>query len=589
MSDIAARPTPVKAARIMPELLAGLAAAGLVLTLALAGGFAGLVDLNGDSDSLMRLVEVRDLLAGQAWFDTTQVRMGLDGGFVMHWSRLVDAPIAVLAALLGEPAALVIWPTLLAGITVFLLARMARLAHGEAAVFPAAAVGTLALVSIGIVRPGAIDHHNIQLALTLGMAAGLMAGGARAGLAAGACAALTLAVGMETLPYVAAGGTVAALFLLPRGRSEAGMAGGFGFGFAVTALAAFVATVPPARWMAPACDAFSVAQLSVALVAGLGLALAAVLGSGSLLRRASLLGFVAAAVAVLAVSAFPQCLGDPYAGLDPRLRRLWLDGVVEAQSILKIARLDLAMLATWYATPLLGLVVLVLGAARRGWRRADAVVGAMLGAAILVSLWQVRGGVFAVALAVVPLSGWIAARRAASPSGTASATFALAAAWILSFNAVWSAAGERLVTLSGGASTTRQAETSGAGATACLSKADYARLAALPPTTVVAVSNLGSPILAHTPHRVLAGPYHRNVAGNLAALDLLLATPEEAWTKARRHGVGIVALCPGNSETNVLAREAPGGLTASLLAGTVPDWLDPLDTAGALKLYRVRP
>ena len=48
----------------------------------------------GDNDSLLRLVEIRDLLGGQGWFDLHQYRMGPPGGFVMHWSRLVDAPIA---------------------------------------------------------------------------------------------------------------------------------------------------------------------------------------------------------------------------------------------------------------------------------------------------------------------------------------------------------------------------------------------------------------------------------------------------------------------------------------------------------------
>ena len=59
-------------------------------------GFPALTDANGDNDSLLRLVEVRDLLAGQGWFDLHQYRMGPPGGFVMHWSRLVDVPIAFI-------------------------------------------------------------------------------------------------------------------------------------------------------------------------------------------------------------------------------------------------------------------------------------------------------------------------------------------------------------------------------------------------------------------------------------------------------------------------------------------------------------
>ena len=70
----------------------------------LAMGLPTLFDAAGDSDSLLRLVEIRDLLGGQGWFDLHQYRMGADGGFVMHWSRLIDAPIAaliLLASMLG--------------------------------------------------------------------------------------------------------------------------------------------------------------------------------------------------------------------------------------------------------------------------------------------------------------------------------------------------------------------------------------------------------------------------------------------------------------------------------------------------------
>lgn len=46
-----------------------------------------------DPDDTMRLVEVRDFLAGQGWFSTSPNVPG-HGGTLMHWSRLVDWPIA---------------------------------------------------------------------------------------------------------------------------------------------------------------------------------------------------------------------------------------------------------------------------------------------------------------------------------------------------------------------------------------------------------------------------------------------------------------------------------------------------------------
>lgn len=594
MTETASKPLSGGPATLRVDLAAALAVALFGILLAASDGFARLSDAQGDNDSLLRLVQVRDLLAGQGWFDPMQYRMGLEGGFPMHWSRLVDAPIAAIVRIasaltgsvsLGEAAALVLWPSLLLGVGAFLIARTARRAYGPAAAFPAFVVGAMALVSIGVFQAGAIDHHNIQLVLTLGVALGLVAGGFAPAAAAGACAALTLAIGMETLPYVAIGGAVAAGLFLVRGEAERGTAAGFGLGFAVVAVAAFVATVPPSQWAQPACDAYSLAQGSVAVLAGLGLAAIAALRplSVSLGRRLVVLALLGAVVGALVVLAFPQCLADPYAGLDPRLKRLWLDGVTEAQPVFEIAARDPAMLFTWYATPLLTLLVLALSALRNGIRRVDAIVGALLVAAVLVSAWQVRGALFSVALAAIPLSGWIASRRetaTGSPSGAAT----LAAAWILSFNAVWSTAGSRLFAPSAAPDVTLAAASAGR----CYRSEDYASLAALPPTNVLSVSNLGSAILAWTPHRALAGSYHRNVAGNLAALDMLLADPGAAEGLARAAQVGVVAVCPGNSETTLLADAAPAGLLAGLVAGRVPAWLEPANEGAALRLYRVR-
>src|SRR3546814_9021348 len=60
-------------------------------------------------------------LAGQGWWDLTQYRVNpADGGVPMHWSRIVDAPIAggilLLRPLFGQPLAeqmvMAIWPPL---------------------------------------------------------------------------------------------------------------------------------------------------------------------------------------------------------------------------------------------------------------------------------------------------------------------------------------------------------------------------------------------------------------------------------------------------------------------------------------------
>src|SRR5690606_10341079 len=96
IDETARRPVPAW----LSDLGLALAISVFVFSTYAMSGFPMLSDAGGDNDSLMRLVEVRDLIGGQAWYDLHQYRMGLDGGFQMHWSRFVDAPLAglVLAA-----------------------------------------------------------------------------------------------------------------------------------------------------------------------------------------------------------------------------------------------------------------------------------------------------------------------------------------------------------------------------------------------------------------------------------------------------------------------------------------------------------
>src|SRR6476659_6267889 len=50
----------------------------------------------GDTDDNMRMMQVRGLLSGQGWFDLRQYRMNPPYGANIHWSRLVDLPLAGL-------------------------------------------------------------------------------------------------------------------------------------------------------------------------------------------------------------------------------------------------------------------------------------------------------------------------------------------------------------------------------------------------------------------------------------------------------------------------------------------------------------
>jgi hypothetical protein len=616
--------------------LALLVAAAVVLIHAWQG-FPRIFGPNADNDSLMRMVEVLDFLSGQGWYDLHQYRMGPEGGFLMHWSRFVDAPIAGLLVLAkavtgsmerAEAIVEVVYPALWMTAAMFLLLRLVRRLGNVEALLPAVVIGALALYSLPLFQGASLDHHNVQLVLVLASILFLMpvpapdrrrfleqfqekwepvfrpelrennmmerlrdskkSGTALAGFGAGMAAALSLVVGMETAPYVAVAGVVAAIAFLFRGDVEHRSAAGFGAGFALVSLLSFLATVPASLWGAPRCDAFTLPQMSVAALAGGGLFAAASIPAcrANFKRRLLSLSVLAAAVAALVLFAFPECVAPPFAGLDPKLKYYWLDSVSEAQSIRQVLVAQPAMAATYYCTPLLAALVLGLRLRKGRPGRGESIFGAFLVMAILVSFWQVRGVFFSIPFSVVPLAAWVGDWRARIGDRPSKAdAIRLLAVWLVSFNVVWTLIAQSAANQIA----PDKASDNGSSNAICVARDDYAALAALPHATVLAVSNLGAPILRYTPQRVLAGPYHRNVEGDLATLNAFIGTDAEARDIARRYGVTIVASCAGNPETIALSRKAPHGLAAHLMKGEVPAWLSPVPSTAdqSLKLFRV--
>ncbi|TIV95048.1 MAG: GtrA family protein, partial [Mesorhizobium sp.] len=540
------------------DLLLAFCATLLVLAINAISGFPTIADLGADNDSMLRLVEVRDLLAGQNWFDLHQYRMGLTGGFVMHWSRLVDTPIALIimafhalgaGTAAAERAAQIIWPLFLYGLTIFVILRASRRFAGADVAMPSLVLATAALFFLGIFNPGTLDHHNVQLLLTAASLWLLMEAPfwRPAAFLSGLCAGLTLAVGMETAPYVAAlGACAAALFIVD--ERERQTARGFGLGFAAIASVVLVATIPPAAWGVAQCDAFSAFQFVIAALSGFGLAAIAGLSGQSTARtRFFLMSALALAITAVAIVFFPQCLASPYAGMDERIRTYWLNDVVEAQPFLSVAVNQPKLMAARYVTPFIAILLIGLQLRSRRLRREEALAAMLLIVAFAVSLWQVRGSTFSVALAVLPLSTWVARiRLQANAAQPWRVSTRIAAAWLVSLNATW--AGVAVAAQAVVQKVPREVNSDADHALTCGKAADFSQLAAMPATTVLASSNLGSAVLLFTGHRALAGPYHRNVGGNLAMLDAFMGTPDAARAIVEREHVGLVAICRGNSE-----------------------------------------
>ncbi|WP_119257258.1 hypothetical protein [Shinella zoogloeoides] len=570
----------------------------LVVSLPFATDYVG-----ADNDDTMRLVVVRDLLAGQSWFDTTQYRLGLAGGTLMHWSRFIDLPIANLISFFSlftdarqaEAIALAVWPTFLVVPVLYGMGLAGYRLGGKAAMHATLVLTTVFVVALNRFQPGAIDHHNVQLALIACISAMLLDPGKRARdhAVAGLLAGLAIAIGAETTPLIGAVCLVVALRWVWHGEAFREAAAAFGLSLALTITVAFFATVAPARYTQVTCDSLSYGFYALATFGGGVLFLVASLASGQSFggRLATLAGagaILAASVLIIA----PGCLANPLDTLDPLLKTFWLSGVIEAQSAVAQFRLDPGSVGSFYAPGLLAMLVCLWRIRRREAAERHLVVLGLLAVAFAVSLIQIRGAIFSNMLSALPLGLAIADLRKASNAAPKNLKLGLAfiAVTLASVPASWALAGALLPgrsqdTLRAGLSSTAAERPS------CTAEASIAPLAAEPVGVVAGASNLGSPILRYTSHRVLSAPYHRNQGGMLTELHIGLSNPHQAEAFLRGAHVTLLAFCGDDTQTRDIAEAEPGGLYADLLKGRVPAYLEPVAGTenAALQLYRVRP
>ncbi|MBB4196048.1 hypothetical protein GGE45_006146 [Rhizobium aethiopicum] len=564
--------------------------------------FHGATDYVGpDNDDGMRLVEVRDFLAGQGWFDLMQYRLGLAGGTLMHWSRLIDLPIASLIWFFGlfapretaEALALAVWPVSLIFPAMLAMGVAGRRIGGVAGMHIALGLTAPAIYTGNRFAPGAIDHHNAQLALVATMVA-MLVDPERRGWSyavAGVAAAVAIAIGAETTPFVAAVCLTVALLWAWEGENFAIAARAFGLSLTIAINILFFATVPPRLYSMVTCDNLSLGYYSLAAIGGGLLLFSAVFASG--LRRPlrfAALAFVGAGVFGAAIVIAPQCLSDPLGSLDPMLVELWLRHISEAQSLLALARTDPTSVGAFYAAGLFGVAVCIFRIIQRDRVQIHLVLLFLLATSWAIALVQVRGSAFSNLLSILPLALLIidVRRISNSDSENVAVAFVYVMTVLASVPAVW-AVGGGLVSMQ--MENAAQKATEPTKALSCTSKEALAPLAELPPGLISAPSEMGVPILRFTQNRVLSAPYHRDQGGMLTEMHIGLAKPQEAEAFLKGAGVTALAFCPKDLQTRELAKLKPDGLYAELGKGNIPPYLEPLATGPdtGVQFFRYRP
>jgi hypothetical protein len=555
-----------------------LLATAFLLVATLFGPGPSLSDWLGDPDDAVRLISVRELLAGAPWFDTTLPRIGAPEPLVSHWSRLIDAPLAAMIAAFSllldrdgaELATRIVWPALL---FLALATIVAREAHGRAG--PLAAAFALILVTtsataLGQFRPGRIDHHNAQILCAV---AGLLLlarswDDSRLGWIAGAMLGLGLAIGYEALALVAPALAIAALAAIWHPRQGVGVARAATAATAVL-LAALVLTVPPTRWFDIRCDALSLNLGVFATCAMAGLWVAISSSVGRVVRFAILGASVIAGGAVYAALE-PACIAGPFAQVDAGLHSVWLGHVTETKSIFWLA-------ASLPAAAFAAAVFVLAGAAAQiaQWRQhrkaSAALAAAFVALAVVLGCWQLKLLPYAGWLAAVPIAVW-----AAGLPGTASLSApVLRVATVVLLSQASLDAGFAALAFSarGSVEPGATAAESAYPRRPCFQSHNVRRLAALPPGLIVADIDLGPYIVALSPHRVVAAPYHRLDKAILANHAILQGRPDQALPRLRALGVSYVVLC---ADRPIRARPARGNdhpMRAQVLGNQAPQFL----------------
>jgi len=542
-----------------------------------------------DPDDVLRLVQVRDLLAGQGWFDLTQHRLDAPGGGVaMHWSRLVDVPLAglilVLTPLLGQPLAetvtLVAVPLLTLGCAMLLVGRLAARLCGAQTVIYACLALALSVPVLSQVLPLRIDHHGWQIVLALSALAAVMSDNPKRGWLAGAAMAAWLAISLEGLPMVAAISGVLALRWLRDPADKAWFVNAM-LGLALGSTVLFVATRGPGDLVAH-CDQMSPVHLAVLGWGALAALALARLDPRSRPVLVAGLAVIAAGGAAILLTIAPQCAAGGFAGMDPLVESFWYRGIAEGQPLWG-QPLGVALQAL--VPPVIGLAGLYALWRTDEERRALWLDYALLlGAALAVAVMVTRAGAVAGAFAAVPfgwrLQRWLEQLRAAGTpvkAGVMAGVLVLALAIVLP--------GTRYLPRDDA----QPAAPPPQRANECAVAQAAPLLNSLPKGEILAPMDIGPRLLLESQHTVIASAHHRGEQGMRLAIELFLGAPENARAALAGRGTAYLALCPGSNEAARFRSAAPEGFLARLEDGERFDWLEPLPvTPGSnLKVWRI--
>jgi hypothetical protein len=550
-------------------------------------------------DDQLRQVQVRDWLAGQSWFDTTQYRIAEPDSQPMHWTRWIEIPLAlvillltpVLGAALAETIAMTVVPLVALFCVMWLVMKItAELFERQIALLAAALTAT-AVPVVAQVRPMRIDHHGWQIVLALiALWTMFWPNKKNAGLVLGAGLALWLSISMEGLPL-----TIGFIALLVWRWSILLGSGDRLFwtllSFLLSSVVLFLASQGGLDALINYCDAISYVHL-LACGAGAAIILPAIhFSPQSIWIR--LVALVTAGLLVLLTLwyAAPQCVGSAFADIDPLVRDTWLVNVNEGLPIWHQPTKEMINLFG-------GSILVGLGCLAYVWRSQigtfDKSKLVLLAYAFLwalfVSVFIQRASSVAAAYAL-PLVAWAVHHGFKAARGIPKSAVRILATVAVVFLILPGPLALGIASFVNGSEELKPDDmASNRDAPSCDSSASIERLNALPKANIAAPFDFGPEILVTTPHNVLATSHHRNDSAMADQIRLFTSPPVQARKLLQSRNVGYVIICLNEAELDLYAQKQPEGFAAMLLKGAAPDWMQSVHLRDSgLKIWRIVP
>ena len=548
-----------------------------------------------DTDDNMRMMQVRALLHGQGWYDLRNYRMNPPAGASIHWSRLVDLPIAGL--ILGlRPwlggAGAERWAVAIAPLIPYLLLLYALALTARRLIHPLSY--PLALLAIffagstnGMFMPERIDHHGWQLALLATSMAGIAdPKRLRGGLVLGVTSALSLAIGLEMIIYLALAGAAMVLFWVvdaeesERLRAYAlSMSAGIALSFLVFASNDNRSLV---------CDALSPVYLSDALLGGALIYALAWVSPADWKRRLVLALLAGAIIAAFHALMWPQCLQRPE-HISPEAQRLWMSYVKEARPVYRHGWRVASLIAALPVTGAIGCLLLAWMQRRDRELLQRIIAVTVIGlAASLLLLWQTRTGPAAQMMAAIGAAAlaWFLFplfwRSRLPPVRVAGAAIAI----ILGAGAIVPLVLDFIPEKKG----TPYEVSIGRANNLCASLWGMHPIALQPRGLVFTFVDLGPRLITLTHHDAVAGPYHRTYPQIVDIMNAWRGSAQQAHQIiVDKYHSNYVLSCPNSSTTTIFTSETPKGFYSQLDHGETPNWLLPvkLPKDSPFKMWRV--